>query len=376
MNEEDMEAVEPLAGEELERMLARYARVRLEPSQAFARRARAAVMEEAWRRKLDPHSVLRASATATAADADASTVIPVRRRPFTGWSARRLGVAFTAAALAGLMLGSSVFAASRAGGPLYESRLSLESLTLPADPAARVAAELAWAEARLGEAVEAGFRHDDRAVSAALDAYGRAIRTLSTATGSAADDALAAIQLHRAVLLELAAQVPSTADGVGIALANSDRVMARLGEAGGASGSGSENNGSPQGNGFGAGDGGNAAGGAGVGRDGDHPGGTEDGADNGNAGGGAGTGGGNANGADNGAGPKPAAATPAPTQRPDPTPRPTPAPTPTPAEKPNTGPRSSDDPGKTAKPHRAPAEAATTSPTDARSRAARPSTAP
>ena len=53
MNEDllGMTAAEPLAGAELERILARYARVRLDPSQAQVRRARAAVMEEAWRRR-------------------------------------------------------------------------------------------------------------------------------------------------------------------------------------------------------------------------------------------------------------------------------------------------------------------------------------
>jgi len=139
VTEEDMEALEPLAGEELERMLARYARVRLEPSLGQARRARAAIMEEAWRRHLDPQSLLRSPSNS----ATLARPAVARRRPFRGWGPRRVGGAFAAAALAGLMIGSSVFAASRAGGPLYQSRLALESLTLPGDPAARVAAQLA-----------------------------------------------------------------------------------------------------------------------------------------------------------------------------------------------------------------------------------------
>jgi uncharacterized membrane protein YgcG len=330
VNEEDMEAVEPLAGEELERMLARYARVRLEPSQAFARRARSAVMEEAWRARLDPQSVLRAPGVGSVAAAAA----PARRRPFMGWRTRRIALALAAATLAGLMLGSSVFAASRAGGPLYESRLALEDLTLPADPAARAAAQLAHADARLGEAVEAGFRHDDRAVSAALDGYDQAIEDLSTASGAAASDALAAIQLHRSVLLQLATQVPSTAtNGIDLALANGNRVSDRLAEAGaGGPGTGG-NNGSPQGNGGGAANGaGNAGGGASQG--------------GGSAGG---NGSGNANGAGNGNGSNPAAGTPAPTARP------TPVATATPTEKPVTVPQSSHEPDRTPKPHRTPA---------------------
>ena len=43
MNEDEMAAAAPLAGEELERALGRYARVRLDPSQAQRRRARSAL---------------------------------------------------------------------------------------------------------------------------------------------------------------------------------------------------------------------------------------------------------------------------------------------------------------------------------------------
>ena len=230
------------------------------------------------------------------------------------------------------MLGSSVFAASRAGGPLYESRLALEDLTLPADPDARIAAQLAQADARLGEAVEAGFRHDDRAVAAALDAYDRTLEELTSASGAAADEAFEMIREHQAVLLQLAAQVPSTAtNGIDLALANGNRVMGRLAD-GGAAGPGN-GVGTPLGNGYGANGGGNAGGGQGAGQDG------------GNAGG---NGSGNANGAGNGNGSNPAAGTPAPTAKP------TDAPTATPTDKPDTGPQSSHDPGRTPKPHDTP----------------------
>jgi hypothetical protein len=346
VNEDDMEALEPLAGEDLERMLARYARVRLEPSQALARRARTAVMEEAWRRRLDPHSVLRAPAPSagsrTAAASGAS-----HRLPFSGWGSRRVAIAFAAASLTGLMLGSSVFAASRAGGPLYEPRLTLESLTLPSDPAARVAAQLERADARLGEAVEAGFRHDEGAVAAALDAYDRAIADLTTASGAAADEALQAIQLHRAVLLQLAAQVPDTAlSGIDTALENSNRVIVHLAEAGAGRPDGSGNNGAPQGNGFGAGGGGNASGGAGVGSDGGNAGGNQNGNANGTGNGNGGVGSGNGTGPGPGGGPDQGAG--------QPTPTPVPAATAAPTEKPNTGPQASHDPDRTPKPHRTP----------------------
>ena len=341
-----MEALEPLAGEDLERMLARYARVRLEPSQALTRRARSAVMEEAWRRRLDPQSVLRAPAP-TARPRVAAAPGARHRLPFSGWDSRRVAVAFAAATLTGLMLGSSVFAASRAGGPLYEPRLTLESLTLPSDPAARVAAQLARADARLGEAVEAGFRHDEGAVAAALEAYDRAIADLATASGADADEALQAIQFHRTVLLQLAAQVPDTAlSGIDTALENSNRVIGHLADsdAGGPGGSG--NNGAPAGNGFGASGGGNAGGGTGVGSDGGNAGGNGNGNANGAGNGNGGVGSGNGTGPGTGGGQNQGAG--------QPTPTPVPAATPTPTEKPDGGPQSSHDPGRTPKPHRTP----------------------
>ena len=221
MNEDEMAIAEPLAGEELERTLGRYARVRLDPSQAQQRRARSAVMEEAWRRRIDP----------TGSVAAAAGYRPVRRALFAGWTTRRIAASLSAAMLAGLMVGSSVFAASRAGGPLYESRLALEALTLPSDPSARVDAELAQAQARLAEAVEATGRGDDRAAIAALDAYDAAIDRLTTAGGTSAARAREAVQFHRSVLLEVAANAPAgAAGGLERALENSNRVIESLGE--------------------------------------------------------------------------------------------------------------------------------------------------
>ena len=224
MNEDEMATAEPLAGEELERMLGRYARVRLDPSQAQRRRARSAVMEEAWRRRIDP----------TGSVAAAAGYRPVRRALFAGWTTRRIAASLSAAVLVGLMVGSSVFAASRAGGPLYESRLALESLTLPSEPSARVDAELAQAQARLAEAVEATGRHDGRAAIAALDAYDAAIDRLTTAGGPSAARAREAVQFHRSVLLEVAASAPAgAAGGLERALENSDRVIESLGNGAG-----------------------------------------------------------------------------------------------------------------------------------------------
>jgi hypothetical protein len=224
MNEDEMAIAEPLAGEELERTLGRYARVRLDPSQAQRRQARSAVMEEAWRRRIDP----------TGSVAVAAGYRPVRRALFAGWTTRRIAASLSAAVLVGLMFGSSVFAASRAGGPLYESRLALEALALPSDPSARVDAELAQAQARLAEAVEATGRNDGRAAIAALDAYNAAIDRLTAAGGPSGARAREAIQFHRSVLLEVAANAPAeAAGGLERALENSNRVIESLGNGAG-----------------------------------------------------------------------------------------------------------------------------------------------
>jgi hypothetical protein len=215
MNEDmdRMTVAEPLAGDELERMLARYARVRLGPDPSQVRRARAAVMEDAWRHRLTT-------------DAARPTA---RRGLFPGWTSRRLGLSLTAAMIAGLMIGTSVFASSRAGGPLYEARLALETLALPSGAAARVDSRIEAAHARLADAVEAAGRHDPAATTAALDAYDRVIDDLLAADGTAAERALEAVQFHHAVLLEIAGTVPDpAASGIERALLNSERVIDRL----------------------------------------------------------------------------------------------------------------------------------------------------
>jgi hypothetical protein len=324
MNEDwdDMAAAEPLAGEELERVLARFARVRLDPSPAQARRARGILMERAWRQRIDPTGSVAATAAQT----------PPRRLLFASWGVRRVAASLSAAVLAGLLVGSSAFAASRAGGPLYETRLALESLTLPSDPSERVDASLVQAQARLAEVVEAAGRHDSAATMAALNAYDASITTLLAVEGAPAERALEAIQLHRLILLEVAAKVPEgAANGLDRAIENSDRVITALGTPGPDTGAGAGNpNGGGNGNGSGNGDGNGATGGNGDG--------------NGGGNGNGGTGG-NGNGSGNG-GPAPTPTAkpdrtpaPTPTATPDPTPHPTVPPKPTPTPKPDKTPR-------------------------------------
>jgi hypothetical protein len=257
-----MTELEVRAGDELERQLARYGRVRLDPSPAQAKRARSAVMEAAWRRRLqgvDGGLVPEAVSAVVGRESH-------RRAPFGAWGPRRLAGSLAAAVLAGLLVGSSVFAASRAGGPLYGARLGLEELMLPVEPASRVEAVLAGAQTRLAEIVDAVTRRDDIALAAAVGAYDASVAELAGLTGSEADRALEVITYHQAVLLETLARAPEAAQaGLANALEQSGSVVSRLDAASAAPGvgSGGAQGGGAQGGGAGAG--GAQGGGAGAG---------------------------------------------------------------------------------------------------------------
>lgn len=215
------DAIEP--GDPLQRQLARYARVRLEPDPAAMRRVRSAVMEEAWRRHLaqTPPAPGR-----TAVGRDAARR---RRAPFAGWSARRLASTLTAAVLVGLLVGGTAFAGSRAGGPLYGARIAFESALLPADPEARVQAELALAQTRLAEATQAAAVGDVAAFEAALQAYGAVVEDVGASTGGPAERAIEAVEFHLAVLRDLRERVPaSAAAAIDRALERSSVALERL----------------------------------------------------------------------------------------------------------------------------------------------------
>lgn len=268
-----MTELEVRAGEELERRMERYARLRLDPSSAQAKRARASVMEAAWRQRLAPPVTQPVQLPVAGADA------PRRRGPFAGWGARRLGVSFAAAALAGLVVGTSAFAASRAGAPLYDVRLALEELALPADGPARLDAEIALAQGRLFEVLDAVTRDDPGAVSAAVRGYLASLDDLDESTGGPADRALVAVQFHNKVLLSVLATAPDDAvKGLQQAIASSDHAIDVLGAAGtgrpldagngvtpgngNGTGTGTGDNGSGTGTGNGADGGSNGNGGA------------------------------------------------------------------------------------------------------------------
>ena len=219
-----MTFAEPIAGEDLERALARYARVRLDPSPAQVRRARAAVMEAAWRRHLHAGPARRARARRRG-----RRTRPIARIPFSGWGVRRVGDVVRGGdrrRAAGRILGVRRVAGRRSAlrvAPRHRIARAAGGRRCPGRRAGR------HADARLGEAVEAALRHDDAATAAALDAYDRTIDDLATAEGAAGVTALDAVQFHRTVLLQLAAQTSDdAATGLDRALANSTRVIDRL----------------------------------------------------------------------------------------------------------------------------------------------------
>jgi hypothetical protein len=226
VNEDEMQALEPTAGDELELMLTRYARVRLDPSQAQTRRARTSLVEEAWRRHL---------AVVDASSRRAPVEHRSRRIPFAAWRPRRITLALAAAVLAGLLIGSTAFAASRAGGPLYEVRLNVEALMLPSDPGARLDAQLAQAQARLADIVDASGRGDAGAMAAAIDAYDATITNLDATDTQGTGRARAVIELHMSVLEQLlAVAVGPSVHGLQNAVLHSSGVIERFDAASGA----------------------------------------------------------------------------------------------------------------------------------------------
>jgi hypothetical protein len=144
-----------------------------------------------------------------AAPTSAARVGTARRRSF----ARRSG-AFLLAATLSLGVVGAALAAGQAGGPLYGTRVWLESLTLPADAAMRADAEIVRLEERLAEIDAAAARGDADALGDALAAYGLiADEALAGALGhpTAVDRIRTALDRHLAVLARVAGHVPSQA---------------------------------------------------------------------------------------------------------------------------------------------------------------------
>jgi hypothetical protein len=123
----------------------------------------------------------------------------------------RRGVAVLLAA--GLLLGGAVaVSAAPPDSPLYDTRILLENLTLPAAASARAEARVAALEERIKEAKGAASGNNAKAVAAALKAYRASVKD---ALREAGDDPAALARLYAALGLHVEALQTIDAADVG-----------------------------------------------------------------------------------------------------------------------------------------------------------------
>ena len=281
-----MQAIE-VRDREIELRLEGYARARLSPDPQSIARSRARIMREARLRFEEAQIAARTAPPAV--------LVPHRSM------IRRVAMPLLAASV-WVVLAVGTMSAAQPGGPLYPTRMWVETATLPANGMARATTELRRLDARLAEASTAAGRGDAGAVQAALDAYRQiADETLVATAGDAALETLVADALdkHRTVLTAVAASLSAKGNetaaaaveaSIQRAIAHNQTVIDRIdqGNSGGGNGStGGDNNGGGNGGGNGAGSGAGSGGANPGGNDGANP-----GAGNPGAGGGTGDGGG------------------------------------------------------------------------------------
>lgn len=214
--------------EELAGRLEAYASARLSPNRKAAARIRAALIEEARMRALETS---------------------MGRGPHRYNAGGRRLVALLAAAT--LILGSSVavFAGSAPGSPLYEARVWLENVTLPADADARALERIRQVDERLVDSERAAVAADERGVNAATEAYQAALDAAVNDAGTDPDRISrleATLGHHVAVLESLADKVPEAATpGIKRAIEASQKAVTKLDKV--KSAPGSRGNGDPQG---------------------------------------------------------------------------------------------------------------------------------
>ncbi len=183
---------------ELARRLEAYADARLSPDPAAMAHVRSELLA-------------RAAEQAAPAVPATAPVIPIDQYRARPWRPRRLAISLLAASLM-LALMAGAVAAAPPGGALYPVKLWVETATLPADPAARAAAELARLETRLAEASAAAAAGNGLGVEAALDAYGTSLEAVMAATADHAPPDLESVLTHHLTVLEgLLNEVPEPA---------------------------------------------------------------------------------------------------------------------------------------------------------------------
>ena len=239
---------------DIARRLEAFSDLRLTPSAAAAARMRAEVMSVVDRRA--GNASLGGAATPAAHGfigfalsrlaASTSGRAPTAR---FGWH-RPFAVVLAAALALGAMTGTTY--AARPGGPLYETMVWVETLTLPSDSVARATAEVVRIEARLTDARSAMAAGDAVGAMAALDAYADIVATATAASDgdpAAAEVVEAGVGRQVAVLTGLASVVPVQAQAaIEHALASSTQALDQLG-AGSPAGSNGNGPGGGSGNG-------------------------------------------------------------------------------------------------------------------------------
>ena len=215
----------PGAGELAARLDA-FASARLAPSRVAMQRVRVALVEEARMRALEAS---------------------LGSGPHRHGRSRGRAVALLMAAALTLAGGGAAFAASAAGGPLYGTRIWLESALLPSDADSRALERIHQIEARLLEAERGAANGDAGAVAAAIAAYRHAVAQALAEVGTDADRLThlhAALGLHVVVLETLAGHVPAAAaDGISRALEASQKAVQQLGQVERGGGKGNPNGG-------------------------------------------------------------------------------------------------------------------------------------
>jgi hypothetical protein len=190
---------------ELERRLRAYAGVRLSPDAWASVRMRADVIERG------------------------RTLREEQARRGVAWTIRfRRSLLLGLVAVLAVMAGGSAALAATPGGPLYGTRIAIESALLPGSGDARSDAQLG----QLGERVdEAGANADPAAVGAALAEYEREVGVALADAGTDADRLArlrAVLANHIDVLRALVKTNPSAAAAIENAIEESSKAITKI----------------------------------------------------------------------------------------------------------------------------------------------------
>jgi hypothetical protein len=204
------QASRQIGDDEVERALSAYASARLSPDRWAGNRMRVAVIEHARNVQSGP---------ATRLDALGRLSLGLRRLVFVG----------LVAALA-IAVGTTAGVAAAPGGPLYATRVQIETALLPASGVARTDGQLGLLNERSEEITTAVGAGDANAAGAAANAYGTQVdEAISTADqgSTAIAQRIADLQQLRTTLTRQLAHFQSIVKPNDKAAANLQRLIAK-----------------------------------------------------------------------------------------------------------------------------------------------------